>query len=138
MIDRFTDEYFFLSNFYESKVTYEGITYLNNEAAFQSMKTLDENERRAFAELDHDAAKKAGRKISLRDDWEDVKTELMYEICKAKFTQNNDLAEKLLATGDEELVEGNNWNDKIWGKVNGEGENRLGVILMRIREELRK
>ena len=70
MIDRFTDEYFFLSNFFESKVTYEGITYFNNEAAFQSMKTLDENERRAFAELDHDAAKKAGRKISLRDDWE--------------------------------------------------------------------
>lgn len=116
MIDRFTDEYFFLSNFFESKVTYEGITYLNNEAAFQSMKTLDENERRTFAELEPDAAKKAGRKISLRSDWEDVKTELMYEICKAKFTQNNDLAEKLLATGDEELVEGNNWNDKIWGK----------------------
>ncbi|MCR5541099.1 MAG: NADAR family protein [Ruminococcus sp.] len=138
MIDKFTDEYFFLSNFFESKVTYEGITYLNNEAAFQAMKTLDENERKAFAELDPDAAKKAGRKISLRSDWEDVKTELMYEICKAKFTQNNDLAEKLLATGDEELVEGNNWNDKIWGKVNGEGENRLGVILMRIREELRK
>lgn len=138
MIDKFTDEYFFLSNFFESKVTYEGITYFNNEAAFQSMKTLDENERRAFAELDPDASKKAGRKISLRSDWEDVKTELMYEICKAKFTQNNDLAAKLLATGDEELVEGNNWNDKIWGKVNGEGENRLGVILMRIREELRK
>jgi hypothetical protein len=138
MIDKFTDEYFFLSNFYECKVTYEGITYLNNEAAFQSMKTLDRNERRTFAEFDPDAAKKAGRKISLRSDWEDIKTELMYEICKAKFTQNNDLAAKLLATGDEELVEGNNWNDKIWGKVNGQGENRLGIILMRIREELRK
>ena len=48
-----------------------------------------------------------------------------------------DLAEKLLATGDEELVEGNDWNDRIWGKVNGQGENRLGIILMKVREELR-
>ena len=138
MIDRFTDEYFFLSNFYDSKVTYDGITYLNNEAAFQAMKTLDEDERRKFALLDPDAAKKAGRKVSLRADWEDVKTDLMYEICKAKFTQNEDLAQKLSATGHEELVEGNSWGDRIWGKVNGLGENRLGIILMKIREELRQ
>ena len=137
MIDRFTDEYFFLSNFYESKVTFEGITYLNNEAAFQAMKTLDESKRRSFAGLDPDSAKRAGRKVSLRSDWEQVKTDLMYEICKAKFTQNKDLAEKLLATGDEELVKGNDWNDQSWGKVNGQGENRLGIILMKVREELR-
>ena len=137
MIDRFTDEYFFLNNFYESKVTFEGITYLNNEAAFQAMKTLDESERRSFAGLDPDSAKRAGRKVSLRSDWEEVKTDLMYEICKAKFTQNKELTEKLLATGDEELVEGNDRNDRIWGKVNGQGENRLGIILMKVREELR-
>ncbi|WP_242837734.1 NADAR domain-containing protein [Ruminococcus albus] len=47
------------------------------------------------------------------------------------------LQKKLLATGGEELVEGNDWNDRIWGKVNGQGENRLGIIFMKVREELR-
>ena len=138
MIDSFRGEYYFLSNFYSSKVTYEGITYLNNEAAFQSMKTLDMKERAAFAYLDPSAAKKAGRRVSLRKDWEDVKIDIMYEICKAKFTQNEELGRKLLETGDVELVEGNDWNDRIWGKVNGVGANNLGRILMRIREELRQ
>lgn len=61
----------------------------------------------------------------------------MYEICKAKFTQNGDLKEKLLATGNDILEEGNTWGDRVWGTVNGVGENRLGKILMRVREELR-
>lgn len=61
----------------------------------------------------------------------------MYEICKAKFTQNEDLKEKLLATGNNILEEGNTWGDRVWGTVNGVGENRLGKILMRVREELR-
>lgn len=61
----------------------------------------------------------------------------MYEICKAKFSQNTELKKRLLSTGNEHLEEGNTWGDKIWGTVNGVGENRLGKILMRIREELR-
>ena len=61
----------------------------------------------------------------------------MYEICKAKFTQNEDLKEKLLATGNDILEEGNTWGDRVCGTVNGVGENRLGKILMRVREELR-
>lgn len=135
MIDKFRDEYYFLSNFYEVPVTYENITYQNNEAAFQAQKTLDENKRKNFAFLSPDAAKKYGRKVRLRSDWEEIKFNIMYEICRAKFTQNPDLAQKLLATGDEELVEGNDWSDMIWGKVNGKGQNNLGKILMRIRSE---
>ena len=73
----------------------------------------------------------------LRGDWEEVKDNIMYEICKAKFTQNEDLKEKLLATGNDILEEGNTWGDRVWGTVNGVGENRLGKILMRVREELR-
>lgn len=137
MIGEFRGEHYFLSNFYNSKVSYEGITYLNNEAAFQSIKTLDPEERKKFAFLDPSSAKRAGRKVSLRPDWEDIKLNVMYEICKAKFSQNAELAQKLLDTGDEELVEGNNWGDRIWGKVNGIGANNLGKILMRVREELR-
>lgn len=72
----------------------------------------------------------------MRSDWEEVKDKVMYEIVLAKFTQNPDLKEKLLATGDEYLEEGNTWGDTIWGTVDGVGENRLGKILMRVRDEL--
>lgn len=61
----------------------------------------------------------------------------MYEIVKAKFLQNKEIKEKLLLTGNEELIEGNTWGDRIWGTVNGVGENRLGKILMQVREELK-
>lgn len=136
MIKAFKGKYYFLSNFYEVPVTWEGVTYQNNEAAFQSAKVVP-SERKAFAELNSSDAKKLGRQVSLREDWETVKNDVMYEVCKAKFTQNEDLKEKLLATEDELLEEGNTWGDKTWGTVDGVGENRLGKILMRIREELR-
>lgn len=60
----------------------------------------------------------------------------MYEVCRAKFLQNPDLADKLVATGDAELIEGNTWGDTVWGVCNGSGENRLGEILMRVRSEI--
>lgn len=81
--------------------------------------------------------RKISRQVPLRGDWEEVKDNIMYEICKAKFTQNEDLKEKLLATGNDILEEGNTWGDRVWGTVNGVGENRFGKILMRVREELR-
>lgn len=136
MINEFRGRNFFLSNFFSAPVTFDGITYLNNESAFQAQKTLDMNERRAFATLPPNLGKRNGRHVTLRSDWEDVKFDLMYQICLAKFTQNKDLGRKLVATGDEELVEGNTWNDRVWGVCNGTGENNLGKILMRIRSEL--
>ncbi len=135
MINKFRGKYYFLSNFYETPVTWNGLTYLNNEAAFQSAKTF--SDRECFTNLDPSSAKKLGRKVQLRSDWENVKDDVMYEICKAKFSQNTELKKRLLSTGNEHLEEGNTWGDKIWGTVNGIGENRLGKILMRIREELR-
>lgn len=142
MIGEFKGKYFFLSNFYESPIIYEGLTYRNNEAAFQAAKVL--YGRDAFINLDASSAKKMGRRVQLRNDWEDVKNEVMYEVCKAKFSQNEDLKRRLLATGNEYLEEGTTgWHDNIWGNCNCEkckdvpGENRLGKILMRVREELR-
>lgn len=137
MIDSFREEYYFLSNFYHVDVEYDGIVYKNTEAAFQAQKVLDDNEKLLFSDLYPREAKKLGRRVKLRKDWNDVKDNYMYEICKAKFTQHEDLAEKLLETGDEELVEGNAWNDTYWGVCNGKGKNQLGKTLMRIREELR-
>lgn len=57
---------------------------------------------------------------------------------RAKFTQNTELAGKLLATGDTYLEEGNTWGDRVWGTVNGIGANQLGIILMKIRDEIRE
>ena len=138
MIDSFRGRYFFLSNFFNSAVTYNGITYRNNEAAFQAQKTLDKEKQKEFAFLEPAPAKRAGRKVKLRSDWEKVKFGIMYEICESKFTQNPELAKMLIATGDEELVEGNNWGDTVWGKVNGKGQNNLGKILMQVRDKLKE
>lgn len=138
MINCFRGEYYFLSNFYECNIEFEGISYRNTEAVFQAQKCSDLKDRKQFSDLNPSAAKKLGRRVSLRPDWENVKINLMYQIVKAKFVQNPDLADKLIATGDEYLEEGNNWGDRIWGTVNGVGANNLGKILMTVRSELRK
>ena len=85
----------------------------------------------------HSDAKKLGRDLTLLPDWEKVKVRLMYEIFMCKFMQNSELRDKLLATGDCILIEGNLWGDHYWGMVDGFGENHLGLILMDIREKLR-
>ena len=130
----------YLSNFSEYPVSYENITYKSSEAAFQAQKTLDNNERKKFSDLDPSKAKSLGRRIKLREDWEEVKDNIMYEIVKSKFDQNPDIKEKLINTGDKELYEGNTWNDKYWGVVkegnNLIGKNTLGKILMKIRERV--
>lgn len=135
MIKEFKDEYYFLSNYYPCKVIYNNMRYMNNEAAFHAQK--DPNRVIEFIFLNPSNAKKLGRQVQLREDWEEVKDNIMYEINKAKFTQHKDLADKLLATGNQILIEGNTWKDTYWGMYNGYGKNKLGEILMRIREELK-
>ena len=135
MINSFRDKYFFLSNFYPVEIKLDGIVYPNAETAFQAQKTLDVGERRNFSMLKEPVqAKRLGRKVKLRDDWEEVKLDIMTEIVSQKFLQHPHLIEMLLQTGDEELVEGNKWNDRFWGVCKGKGENNLGKILMKIRD----
>lgn len=130
MISLFRDEYFFLSNFYPVEIKLDGIVYPNAETAFQAQKTLDVEERRKFSMLKNPVqAKRLGRKVKLRDDWEEVKLDIMTEIVSQKFLQHPHLIEMLLQTGDEELVEGNKWD-----VCKGKGENHLGKILMKIRD----
>ena len=134
----FKGEYDFLSNFYQAPVTYDGITYDSSECAFQAQKTLDNEVRKTFQHMTPAASKKAGRRVQLRDKWDDIKGVIMLDIVRQKFLQHPDLAEKLLATGDGYLEEGNNWGDRYFGVVNGVGENVLGCSLMIVREELKK
>lgn len=133
-ITEFRGKNFFLSNFYVAPVVYQGIRFENNEAAFQAAKCPER--MRDFCGLNPQSAKRLGRRIELRPDWEEAKYDVMYQVCKAKFSQNPELAKMLIDTGDAELVEGNTWGDKIWGVCDGVGENNLGKILMRVRSEL--
>lgn len=142
MILEFEGKYDFLSNFYPSPIFYDGITYPTNEHFFQAMKTLDQEERKKIAAADTPGkAKRMGRSVELRPDWEKIKVEVMRLGLILKF-QNPDLKEKLLATGDEELIEGNWWCDQFWGSCNCSkhirtpGRNVLGMLLMELRKEL--
>lgn len=138
MINRFSGSHSFLSNFYPCKVTIDGRTYISAEHAFQAMKCLDENEKLSVALCSTpQEAKKAGRHVKLRPDWEYVKVDVMKEVVQSKF-EDPELMQKLLDTHNEEIVEGNTWGDTFWGVYKGQGENMLGKILMEVREEARK
>lgn len=139
-IDYFREEYEFLSNFYPTKLSFDGITYYNSEAAYQAQKCLLETDRLQFALLSADEAKKLGQKLEIRPDWDEVKYDVMEKVVHAKFTQNPALAQELLDTGDKTLKEGNYWGDLYWGVSlrTGKGENNLGKILMALREYFRE
>ena len=138
---RFDGKYAFLSNFYDSPVKYKGDLYANNEAAFQAAKCINPDDKIPFFyPCPPNVAKRMGRQTKLRPDWEKVKYGIMEEIVYEKFKQNSGLRKKLLETGDAELVEGNHWHDNVWGNctcwacVEHKGANRLGKILMKVRE----
>lgn len=133
-IDSFDGKYAFLSNFYPAPVNFDGMLYPNNESAFQAQKCPAR--RAEFLNITPGQAKRLGRKVELRPDWESVKDDVMRAICICKFAQNPHLAGMLVATGDAELIEGNYWHDHYWGVCNGTGQNKLGKILMDIRTEL--
>ena len=144
MIDSFTGEYHFLSNFCPCNVKYEGLTYPTTEHAYQAAKTIDVAHRKTFALegrvmglpiLSAGAAKRAGRRVPLREDWEEVKLEVMEAILKLKFSQRY-FRQRLIDTGEEDLVEGNTWNNVFWGICRGIGRNHLGKLLMKIRSQL--
>lgn len=136
-ITRFWDEHRFLSNFSSPAIRFEGTLYPSLENAYQAAKTVDPFERAAFLTLAPGAAKRQGRRVTLRSDWDAVKRDVMEELVRQKF-ENPQYRHLLLATGRRELIEGNNWNDTYWGVCNGRGENHLGRILMRVRDELRR
>lgn len=124
---------------FPTDIRFEGLTYPSSETAFQAAKCLDMKDRKAFIHLNGYQAKKKGRKVNLRPDWESVKIDIMHQILKQKFS-NPSLKQKLLDTENAELIEGNTWGDTFWGVdiSTGKGENHLGKLLMQVRDELRK
>lgn len=141
IIYEFKGEYRFLSNFYPASVALDKHIYKSVEHAYQASKTLDPEQRKYVREScpKPGDAKRYGRRVTLRPDWEKIKLDVMLELLQQKFCWPP-LREKLLATGDAELREGNDWYDVYWGVSNltGKGQNHLGKMLMQVRKELRK
>lgn len=135
-IIQFQGEHRWLSNFWPVDVMFEGICYKSTENAYQAAKTTEPTLRAIFMNCKPGEAKRAGKSLPIRSDWESVKLSIMEDLLRQKFWQP-EFREKLLATGDCQIIEGNHWNDTFWGVCKGRGENNLGKIIMRIREELR-
>lgn len=143
-IDQFDGEYRFLSNFYNKKpFNYNGMMFWSSEAAFQAQKCVNDEDKVKIANCKNPSmAKKIGRGVQMREDWNDVRGEEMYKILKAKFS-DPELKRLLLDTGKAQLVEGNHWHDNYWGACTCDGckakfhNNKLGKTLMKVREELK-
>ena len=137
MIDKFDGEYAFLSNYSASPFRIDYILFPTMEHYFQANKADNQNDylHIAYAPTPGEA-KRLGRKIQLRSDWEEIKDKVMLTGLRKKFA-DPELRNLLLATGNEELVEGNYWGDTYWGVCNGVGQNKLGKLLMQVREEIK-
>lgn len=135
IIDKFDGEYRFLSNFYPAPLNFGWITFPTSEHAYQAIKSIDPDVWVKVAACDTPGkAKRMGQHINLRVGWDWQKLQFMEEILQAKFEQHPDLMVKLKATGDAVLIEGNHWGDYYWGKCKGFGQNHLGKLLMKIRD----
>lgn len=137
-IDIFEGEYRFLSNFYPVDVKYEGKKFPSVEHAYQAAKTKVPEEISKIRTCGTPfMAKKLGKKVTLRKDWESIKVQVMTDLVRQKF-QIQFFKDLLLATNELKIEEGNTWGDTFWGVCGGKGKNFLGKILMDIRKELQE
>lgn len=138
LIDSFSGRHRFLSNFYPASIVLDGEEYPTVEHAYQAAKTVDSLARAFIRGLSRAGdAKRAGKAFPLRPDWEEMKLPIMESLLWQKFAAPP-LRTWLLDTGDQVLVEGNYWGDEFWGVCRGRGENHLGKLLMKVRNELRR
>lgn len=131
------DKYGLFSNFARTPITIDGIEYKTVEHYYQAMKTSRPMEQEMIRNCEKPLeAKLAGYHVTLRKDWDSLKEHYMLRGLREKFLRYPGLAKLLLNTGDANLHENSPW-DKYWGYVKGEGLDRLGKLLMQVREELR-
>lgn len=147
MIDRFDGEYRWLSNFYPARIEWMGREWPSLEHAYVATKCEHYEDVETIAELETAGkVKRFGRKLAkegrIRGDWAGMRLDTMRGLLARKF-QIPELREKLLATGDDTIVEGNNWHDNFYGSClcdtcGNKGENYLGKLLMALRTKLRE
>ena len=143
MINKFRGEYAFLSNFSAAPVTFDNRIWPTVEHAFQAAKVDKDTADKIYFSTNPSVAKRLGRTGTMRADWDTVREDIMLACLRSKFLDNPVMKQKLLATGDEELVEGNFWHDNYWGvcecpkcqEKNITGGNMLGKLLMQVRDE---
>jgi ribA/ribD-fused uncharacterized protein len=138
-IEEFVEEYSWLSNFWPVEIQVFGASFPSVEHAYMSQKNLSSEWKEKCQDSRISAAqiKKMSREIDLREDWESVKIDVMYQALCAKF-EVPEMKEKLLGTGYAFLMEGNTWNDTFWGVdiKTRKGKNMLGKLLMQVREKI--
>ena len=136
MINGFKEKYSFLSIYYPTEIEYEGIKYNCPINAFLAQQVSSQIQKKQIAKSAPSRSTimviNSEEKVNLTTEQQ---LEIMYNICKIKFSDEN-LKQSLLSTKNEELVDETDWNNKFWGVTNGEGENHIGKILMKIRDEL--
>ena len=136
----FCGKWRFLSNFWEGEqgIMEDHELFPTAEHLYQFHKAINDLDRmRIVAARTPGTAKRIGRCMNIRTDWDYIKQSVMLDVVRAKFFQDPALANLLLETGDRELIEENSWGDTFWGTTNGVGENNLGKILMLVRNEIR-
>ena len=138
------EPYYEFTNFYQAPLQIDGKVWATSENYFQAQKYIgtplcDAIQQSHTAREAFDISRTPGLGLQWRRcDWEEVKEDVMYIALYAKFTQHEDLMKMLLDTGDRKLVEHTS-RDSYWGDGgDGSGQNKLGKLLMRLREELRK
>jgi hypothetical protein len=153
MIDKFEGRYAFLSNFYPCEIEHQGIAYPSIEHFYVAMKVNDQqlingihytpaDFREMIAKIPTPGqAKKIGRLVKVRNDWDEKRLKIMEFAVRQKF-KDPKLSELLLSTGDQELIEGNWWHDNFYGscsctKCGNNGNNNLGKLLMVVRDEIK-
>ncbi|SJZ44355.1 hypothetical protein SAMN02745119_00634 [Trichlorobacter thiogenes] len=133
------------SNLYKRTIIFEGREYLTSEHAYQAGKARKEEVKEWILSAPSPAlvamAAHGLYSWDIVSDWSAIKFDRMRQVLRVKFTQHEDLRELLLSTGESRLVEAgktDNPVNRLWGEVNGKGKNMLGVLLMELREELRR
>ena len=148
MIKEFKGQYRFLSNFYplEYPIRFNGFEFWTSEHLYVALKvTQDAGLQQIIASFETPGkAKKYGRNLNIRHDWEEIKFRCMRFALTQKFATNHELMHKLINTGDKTLIEGNLWHDNEWGKccclecADIHSQNRLGIMLMQVRYEFQE
>lgn len=137
-ITSFTGAYRWLSNFAECSVKFQGEVYRTVEHAYQAAKSEDPLYREIVRNCKTPGeAKRFGRVAPISEGWAERKENVMLELTRKKY-QHEYYRQLLIATGSLNIVEGNNWGDNFWGVCNGEGLNKLGLIIMTVRDEINK
>lgn len=136
-IECFINEFRWLSNFAPCHIFYGGLRFDTVEHAYQAAKTTDPRAKLQIqACVFPGYAKRMGKRVPMRGDWDEIKLSVMLDLVRQKFSDRS-YKLLLLETGDQEIIEGNHWGDVYWGVCKGVGENHLGKIIMQVREEIR-